>query len=428
MKRRTLIASGSAVGVSMMLSACGSGSSSSGSSQIRFINANVGYNSLAFAVDTSATTAPVAYGSVSGYGSYNSGTVTMVTSDGSSGTLVTSTSRLINKGVNYTFVAYGSSRAVKLMQLSDDEVAAATGYTKLRVLNLAADSGALAVYLTTETADLASSTPTFATVGGDSASGYISVPSASYRVRVTAAGDPTDVRFDASGISLSSTGVVALALTPGPSGVLVQGILVVQGSTVTPLPNRQSRVRVVASVADNAVVNASVGSTLLLDNVRSPAIGIYATVTAGSLPLSITVNGKAVATPDLAAVAGTDYTLLVTGPSSAPSVVVLTEDNRLPLVASNCRVRLVHAASGLSASGLTLTVNYAALAQDVKFGTSSAYTEVAAGTNMLIDVANPLAVASAANFSGVTLLSGGLYTVFVVMGTNGPAGILRKER
>ena len=76
MKRRSIFASGSALALAAVVPGCGSGSSStSGTGRLRLLNACVGYANLGMTVDTSTTVSPVAFGSVSSYGSYKAGSI-----------------------------------------------------------------------------------------------------------------------------------------------------------------------------------------------------------------------------------------------------------------------------------------------------------------------------------------------------------------
>lgn len=438
MKRRSLFASSSALALASVLPGCGSSSSSSGTGRLRLLNACVGYANLGMTVDTSTTVSPVAFGSVSAYGSYKSGSIATAITDGATGSVVTSQSRSVQSGVDYTLVAYGWSTAVKTFQLTDGETAPGSGYGKLRILNAGADAGSLSLYLTAETADLALASPTIAAVGTDMASGYAQITTGTYRLRVTGLGNTDDIRLDVSGVTINSASVLTLVVTPGTSGVLVQGMLVEQGGNATLLGNAKARVRVVASLANNASVAVTVGSTQIMSTTLSPSIGSYVTLNSStSVPVAVTITddgstfGKGYVGGvglNAALAAGGDYTILVHGTVANPQVTVITDLNRLPTVATNAKVRLIHAASDLAASGMSLTVNYSAMASNVAFGSASTYSEVASSTNSIIDVTNPLALSSVYTASAVTLSAGAVYTVFILMGTKGPVGLLRRER
>ena len=438
LKRRSLFASGSALALAAVLPGCGSSSSDSGTGRLRLLNACVGYANLGMTVDSSTTVSPVAFGSVSSYGSYKAGRIVTAITDGATSSVVTSQSRSVQSNVDYTLVAYGWATAVKTFQLTDGETAPGSGYAKFRILNAGADAGALSVYLTAETTDLALASPTIAAVGTDMSSGFSQVTAGTYRLRVTGLGNTDDIRLDVSGVTLNSASILTLVVTPGTSGVLVQGMLVEQGGASTLLGNAKARVRVVASLANNASVAVTVGSTKVMSSTISPSIGGYVTLNSStSVPVSVEFSGYSTALAsnlnggvgqNIALAAGGDYTILVHGTVDSPRVTVLSDLNRLPTVATNAKVRLVHAASDLSTSGMSLTVNYSALASNVAFGAASTYAEVASSTNSIIDVTNPLALSSVYSASGVTLTAGAIYTVFILMGTKGPVGLLRRER
>lgn len=438
MKRRSVFASGSALALASVLPGCGSSSSDSGTGRLRLLNACVGYANLGMTVDTSTTVSPVAFGSVTAYGSYKSGSITTAITDGATGSVVASQSRSVQASADYTLVAYGWSTAVKTFQLTDGETAPGSGYAKIRILNAGADAGSLSVYLTAETADLALASPTISAVGTDMASGFAQITTGTYRLRVTGLGNTDDIRLDVSGVTINSASVLTLVVTPGTSGVLVQGMLVEQGGNSSLLGNAKARVRVVASIANNATVAVTVGNTKVMNSTISPSIGSYVTISSStSVPVAVMIKGYSTALGQTlesgvgistALAAGGDYTVLVHGTVDDPRVTVLTDLNRLPTVATNAKVRLVHAASDLSVSGMSLTVNYSAMASNVTFGSASGYAEVASSTNSIIDVTNPLALSSVYSASAVTLSAGAVYTVFILMGTKGAVGLLRRER
>lgn len=429
MKRRSLLSSGGALALAAVLPACGgSGGSSSGSYRLRLINASPDFASLDLYLDSTLSITGTAFGSASAYVTSGTTSVTTALAATGSSSYAASTSRSITAGRDYTMVAYGWSSGLKTQLFADAETAANSGETKLRIIHAATDAGSIDVYLTGEADSLSSSSPLNASVGAGNATGYTAVKAGTYRLRITGAGNVDDVRMDVSGVSLTSTQVLSLITVPGRSGVLVSGLLAQQGGDVTALAGNQARVRVVASVSDNATVQVTVGNTTVMDGVRSPTVGSYATLTAGNLPIAVLVNGVAVAVPNQDLAAGTDTTLLVGGTSASPTVSVIHDDNRLPTGSSTCKIRLMHAASSLAGSGMTMTINYSAIASGVAVNTASSYVELASVTSALIDVSNPLALQSVYSAASVALVSGAIYTVYVLMGSSGPAGVLRRER
>jgi len=297
------------------------------------------------------------------------------------------------------------------------------------VLNTAPDAGTLNVYLTTEDESLSEATPVASSVAGGGQSAYTSVTATTYRLRITAAGDTSDLRLDIGGLALSSKQVVTLVVTPGGSGVLVNGLLLAQGGAVTPFMNTQARVRVVAATTDNAVVSASADGVSLGATARSSTIGSYTLITASdTASLVVTVAGSA-ATTAQAFTAGSDYTLLVYDEASAPLTKVLPDDNRYPTDTSKFKIRLVHALARLDAN-LTLTLDYSAVASEVVYGTSSAFASVAANSAAQITVSSALSTTPLYSATDVTLVAKGIYTFFMMGAADASslAGVLRLDR
>jgi len=221
--------------------------------------------------------------------------------------------------------------------------------------------------------------------------------------------------------------VATLMLTPGSGGVLVNGLLAVQTGAVTAFNNTLARARVVGSVSGNGKVTAALGGTSLLANATSPAIGSYTQVTAGSTVATLVVNGTAVTVPNPVLSAGGDYTLLVWGDAAAPQLTLIADDNRLPSVTSNAKIRLIHGVAGMG-SALTLTTDFSAVASNVAQGTASAYATVAASSSMRLDVSSPLSSTALYTLSDANIVAKGLYTVFVLGDSSSPSAALRKDR
>lgn len=420
---------GAALGSSTLLAACGGNSEDSDRARLRLLNASNGYAALDLAIDDASANSNIAFGAVGGYaGADTDGVDTVVSATGSSTALSTAT-RTLSKDTAYTLVAYGWAGALKTALVEENLDAAASGKARLRVLNLAADAGTLDVFLTGSDEALDSATAVAAGVAGGSSAGPTTLSAATYRLRVTAAGDRSDLRLDIGGLVLGSTQVATLLLVPGSGGVLVSAILLLQQGAATALVNTQSRVRVVASVAGNGTVSATVGGTAVSSGAISPAVGGYATVTGGTLPVTLVVNGSAVSVADQALPAGGDYTLLVWGDAAAPQLTLVTDDNRLPTDTSKAKVRLVHAVNALTAA-LTLTADFSVVsgASSVAQGQASSFGTVTASTAIRLEVTSPLSSTAVYTLTDTTLTAKGLYTVFALGDASAPSVALRKER
>lgn len=418
---------GLSVAAATLLTACGGGGDSS-TAQMRLLNASIGYAALDMSVDSTTVNSAVAYAGVGSYADVKtSATGTEIQSNSVGSTLASSTPTLA-AGSHYAMIAYGSAGSLQTTLLQEDQEAPASGKSKLLVLNLAPDAGSMDVYVTgaDETLDTASTVASGIAAG--SGSGYVSLNSGTFRVRLTAAGSKSDVRLDIPSITLPSAGVSTLVLTGSTGGVLVNGIQLIQQGATTNFPNTTARARLVAAVGGSALVSGSVGQTALMPTSVAPTIGDYTTLTAGAADLSVYVNGQLMSFAKPTLVAGNDYTLMVWGPAASPQLAVLTDDNRLPTSpTTTAKIRLVNGVAS-AATGLTLNVDYSALASNVVAGTASTAQTTPASTAALLTVTSPSSTTPVYSLSDLGITAGYVYTVFVMGDSTAMVGSLRRER
>jgi hypothetical protein len=395
--------------------------------RVRLLNATTAYPAMDLLVGDTRRNTSIGSGGVGSYVSLKDGTyTTAVTSAGSASTLA-STSRALAEGKAYTVVAYGALGDVATALLEENASAAASGQARLMVLNAAPDAGSVDVYLTGAADSLDAASPVASGVTGPNAVGYASLNAGTYRLRITAAGDKGQLRFDAPGLVLSSTQVATLVVTPSVGSPLTQALLLTQQGGVFALANTLARVRIVAAVAGNGRVTASLGGSALMTAGTSPSVGAYTTVAAGSPAFSLSVNGQPVSTQNVTLAAGTDTTLLLWGDAATPLLAQLADDNRLPAASSTqARLRLVQAVNGL-ASGLTMTADAVAIANEVLAGSGSVYANVAGSSTQRVIVSSPL-VAAPLYSADMTLGARGVYTLFVIGDMPAPLATLRRER
>jgi len=412
------------------LTACGGGDDGN-DANVRLVNASPGYASLDLYVDDadSPQISAVDFGAASAYTGVPSGDVSNVlTAAGSSTELLTQT-RSLGSGDKYTIVAFGFEGALRSVIMQDDEGAADSNKTKVSVLNAGSDD--VDVYLTGPDESLESATPVVS--GADpngSQSAFTSVASGTYRLRVTGADDTEDLRLDLPSITLDSTRVLTLVLTPGQGGVLMHAVGVVQDGDVTPYLNTQARVRMVAAVGTAApfsAVSMTAGGADLGTNVGSFTIGNYVLVDAGTLALTTTVDGTALDPQSVTVAAGSDTTLLVTGASPADaSVKVIADDNRLPSVATKYKIRMVHAAPSLAGQTLTMKVASSDVGDAQPIGGASDYESLTPSGEVTIEITTP---ADGTIYTmDKTPVSNGVYTVFVRNSTAGVVAEFKQER
>jgi hypothetical protein len=208
---------------------------------------------------------------------------------------------------------------------------------------------------------------------------------------------------------------------------LTSALLVGQKGGVTALTNTGSRARVVAALSGNAVVTASLGGGVLISGGVAPTVGSYAQVPSGGQAVALNVNGVPVPVASQTLTAGADYTLLVWGDVAAPQVSLIPDDNRLPSVSNNAKIRLVNGTAHTTAA-LTLTVDFSVLANNVAPGAASAFNTLAGVASARLDVTSPLSSTPIYSSTGVEIKAKGVYSVFVLADASAPTTLLRRER
>ncbi len=418
---------------SLVLAACGGSSGSgSGSTNVRALNLTSDLATLDLYTGDTKLFGGVATDALTTSSAIDANTYTLnVKNSGDGATLLTG-SYSLSKDAHYTAVVWGRQTALRLSTLPEDENAANitdANNTRVRMFNATTDTGTLDVYLTSATADLGETAATQSQLATGGLSGFREISQGTYRLRVTGAGDPNDLRLDIASITLAAKKFNTIVFTGGAGGVLVNGTLIEQQGAVKALKNTKARVRVVASVDSGGNVASTFGATTLVGSLRSPSVGPYALVDASAGTLTMRINGVAYSTTAQTFAAGADYTVMAYGSAAAGKLLLLTDDNRLPATTTRVKVRLVNGIAG--SDPLTLSVDYLALASNVLAGTASTYATANSNSSVQLQVTS--ATASDPLFQTTTttpfnLVGQGVYTVFMLSGNTTPTGIPRRER
>ena len=181
-----------------------------------------------------------------------------------------------------------------------------------------------------------------------------------------------------------------------------------------------ARVRVAHFSADAPPIDVYVDGKPKLRNVPFQAMSDYLTLAAGTHTFDVRAAGAAAtAAPAVSAsqefVAGKSYTVAAVGPI-ASIIGKVYEDNVTVPAAGKARIRVIHATP--SAPSVDVAVKGGAvLFPKLEFGTSSTYTEVAAGSYE-IEVRDA-GKTEALLTKPVTLQGGGVYTIAAVPAANG---------
>lgn len=395
------------------LTACGSGGGGGSDTQVRLLNATRSYAALDLTVNDKTINSKIAYATVGDYGTVdtNNTATKVLTSD--VGTSIAATTPTLTGGSNYTYITYGFAGAVRTTLLQEAQTAPDANKASLLVLNLAPDAGAMDIYVTTATdCALTSETALTTNLQGGAGSGYIQINSGTFRVCVTGYNNRSDLRLSIPAITLDSASVNSLILTSTDGGVLVNGITLVQKGAVKNFLNTQSRVRTVAALTNGSTVTSSInGQAMFASTAISPLISPYVTTASGASTLSVNVNNLGISFTPPTLTAGGDYTLLVWGDAAAPKMSVLSDDNRLPTVNGNVKIRMVNA---LPTLGSSLNVDFSALASNVAPGTASTPVSISSTTSSQVDVTVPTSATSIYTNATLAFPANSVWTFFAV--------------
>lgn len=411
----------------VVLAGCYSAEDDRTKSRVRLINATRDYAALDLRVDGSLRQGAVAYAGSAGY--------VDVDPDKSSSSITTATAAAallsftpaVSRDKSYAVLAFGKGGALRQVLLDENQSAPATGKTGLRVINAAADAGALDLYLTSASDPLTNAVAVYPAAAYGEVSSALDVAGGNWRLRVTGASSKTDLRLDVADLALPNGQIAVLVLTPSAGGTLVDALLVRQGGAIVQADGANARVRAMAGVASAGAVTASVGGVSLLDTANSPVAGNYKFVPAGAPALSVSVNGNSVGSPPAALTPGRDATLLVYGPLATPLAIWLSDDNQLPTASTSLRIRLVNGTTGVAGTASLSVDGESVGSGGVAAGATGAYSEITASTSatLAVTVAGAASLFSATNQA---LVAGGVYTVFVVGASGSTTGIIKRDR
>lgn len=395
--------------------------------EIRFLNATTATSSLDLYSGDDVAFGSVSKKSSTDFSEFDPDTYTFSTAASGSTSALATLSTTVTKGSRATLVAWGTDTSMKLSSLPDTDAEPSSGYAKVRVLNTTGDTTALDLLLTSATQAIDGIAATVPSASSGTLTGFTTIAQGTYRLRVAATDDRSDLRLDLASYTLPDKARVTIVILPASGGYLVDAISVREDGEIGALDNGSARVRLVAGQQGTGAVTATVGGTTVATGARSPSVGAYAWVTAGSATLSATVDGVAISPQTATLAGGADYTLLVHGATGAFASTLLADDNRLSSNSAKARMRLVDGMAGCD-GGLTLTLDYSAVASNVAYPTASAYGLVVPTSSSRLEMYSPLQSSAIWTVTDTSLTAGATYTVFA-LGTQGaPSVVLRRDR
>ena len=412
----------------------GGGDDGGGDAKIRLLNLSTGYSSLDLMTNLDAETddddetqaSSVALDAVSEYVTLEPDDYSIKLRRTGSGSILRTFSgeELVEDTIN-TYVAFGEVGAFGALRLDDTLDDADGGDTRLNIANLSS-AGLLDVYITEASADLDDTTPVLSSAGA--AFAQVTVDSGTFRLRVTAAGDPSDVRLDIPDLALADRGVAALILTSTQGGMLANAIYLPQQGQPTKLVNTKARLRGAVGVANGASASIRAGGQTVLSAATAGVIGSrYVLLEAGTVPVTLTVNGVTAAAPDVTLTAGADYTLLAWSEAGGARTSLIVDDNRLPSGATLTKLRLLNGMSTLAAP-LTLSIDFSPVIEGTPVGEASEEAEISSGSDRQLDISNTSTAVSVLSRTGISLQGNAVYTFFMTDNGATPIGVLRRDR
>lgn len=411
----------------LLIAACG-GAGSGSKASIRVVNASADYAPVDLYLNDKLKLSSVGYEAGTSYLKVDADSYdTEFRRTGASSALDTFNAKLASDG-RLTWLLLGSTGNFQVMTLDETHADADKGKSLVRLVNAAADAGAVDVYLTDETTALTDVSPTYSDVAIDTQAGegLVKLDAGTYRLRVTAAGSTSDVRLDRSGVVLASKGVYTLVVCGTTGGVLTDAMLVQQDGAVSLLATTQSRVRAVVGLDGATLASVSVDGTSLLSSASVPVLGSYQLVDAGTASVSLTVDGTSVPVGNVSLAAGSDYTLVYTGTPSAVTQSAVADVNRLP-GSGTFKVRLINAMSALN-EPISMSVDFLPAADTVPLGSVSLSDAIDAVDNGRLDVTRVTTSSLLYTLTSLSLTSRGVYTQVMFGSASAATGALRKDR
>ena len=417
----------------ILLNGCGS---SGGSADIRVLNVSVDYTTVDLYLDNgttnTATITGTTYGTLTPYKGVSADAYTVeFTNNGVQSSLKSLNENLAAR-TSKTYVAYGDIGSFGFLEILENQDPPDSGYTMVQIIDAAPDAGSVDVYLTDPAATLADSSPSFSSVaGGVAGSGFLTITDGTYRLRVTGAGNQSDIRLDSvTGISFSDKEILSIVLGGTRGGVLVNATVIPQQGTATPITNPYARVRAVAGIPSGSNLSASLSGTTLLTSAAANTVSSYSLVEAGTAELNLTLNNGALTPASETLNPGWDYTILVLNGSAVAgtTATLLADDNRLPTSSTYSKITLVNAMSSLG-DPVTLNVNYTPVANAVALGNSSAASQVTSGTaDTEIDTVDATTSTTLFTYTQATLTGSGVYDLFMFGSATAPVAALHTNR
>jgi hypothetical protein len=407
-----------AVAATLLLVGC-SGSDSTPmtpTSQIRVLHASPDAPAVDVTAGATTLVTNAAYKDATAFRTVPAGsTAVKVNVAGTSTTVINATVNLRSDKV-YTVIAANAVASLEPLVIEEDPAAPPAGQVAVRVVHAAPQVGAVDVYVTAPGASLTTATPTLAAVPFKGVSNRLTIPAATYQVRITGAGSKSPV-YDSGSVALaagSNLVLGAVAQDQGASPVTLLGLTRQAASPKLELPDNRTLVRVMHASPDAPAVDVLVNGSVALPSVSYPTNSAYLPLGSGATNLKVNLAGTATTAlnADLTLVPTQTHSVYAVGFAAGLQSLVVADDLRAP-AAGKAKLRVIHASP--DAGNVDVLVNGTAALTNVPFKAAANYLVVDAGAYTV--KLNAAGTATTALTANVNLTAGKIYTAIAIGST-----------
>jgi hypothetical protein len=411
----------------LVVSGCGKSNNSSGSAQLRFMNALVDGGAINVTVGDNAVVSDLAFEGLTTYQNVDSGSPEFKVGIAGGTSTIIDTTLSINSAP-YTYLVYGTASAPAALLLSDTiSTTPASGLFNLRIINAAFGTASLDVYVTSPGAPLDTASPNISSIAVGNGSGFVQLAPGSLQVRLTLHNSKQVIYDMGTQTFANQASYQIVAYTKG-SGTLVNGALLNLDSTGsgTVVNSGIAQFKLIHAAPGTAGINAFVDGTNIFSNVPYQGASSYAPLTAGTHTVtveSIAAPGAVIATVAPPFAPATDTSVIITGTPGAQTAIALA-DNNLPGTTGTVRVRFVNVATDVGP--VDVLVNFAKKVSNLPARAPSDYVALVFDTYAInFDLAGT--TTSVLNLTEV-LTTGQSYTLYLVGSIgSGYAGVLTRD-
>lgn len=409
----------------LTLAGCGLNPSGNGTgTSLRVANFITESTSVSVTVGGNSFMSGAPFEAITPYQDIPAGTYTFnVNLAGAAAPAFTTSNALINVTA-YTFLTSGATTNVNGILLTDTPLINVTSDNfALRLANVSPTAGGIDVYLTAPGADLKQSAPFVTGMVYGASSSFVIVPVGNYELRLTRTGTK-QVIFDAPMPSVAQSSAQTVVAYSRGSSQLVNVALLTTAGAATIINNKLAQFKIINASSVPSSLNLFVDGTLTLANIPYTGFSNYQDLNAGTRTITVEASATPGATllttsPTLAG--GTDTSIALYGGAGSLGALVLTDANVTTSV-GRAQVRFVNVSPDLPS--IDAYANGTLAASGVVENSASAYAQLDAtvdGTSYEFDFKLAGTTTQVLSVPGVNLVTGGIYTIYVM----GPTGALR---